>query len=390
MAEVLFEHVDKVFPGGTRAVADLSLRVGEGQLVVLLGPSGCGKSTLLRLVAGLEAVSAGDIRIGGRRVNELGPGERDVAMVFQSYALYPHMTVRANLEFPLRMRGYSRGARARKVQETARTLGITELLERRPDRLSGGQAQRVAMGRALVREPAVFLMDEPLSNLDAKLRVQIRREIAALHARLGTTTLYVTHDQVEAMTLGQRVAVLRGGALQQVAAPQALYEQPANVFVAGFVGRPPMTVLQARATRDGAGPTLALGERRIALPASAAPPPQARMVGIRPESFAWPEAAPERPRLRLEVASVELLGDEQIVYAPAPVPVIDPDAGAKPAPLAPEQSYLAARLPAERRVRAGDTVALALDPEALRWFDEEGRALARCPGPTLQTEDDGR
>src|SRR5438105_10865272 len=246
MARVALEHVDKVYPGGTRALSDCTLRIEDGELVVVVGPSGCGKSTLLRLVAGLEEVSAGTVRIGERVVNELSPQERNVAMVFQDYALYPYLTARGNLEFPLRMRRLARGAIRDRVEAIARLLDIVALLDRLPKQLSGGQRQRVAMGRALVREPAVFLLDEPLSNLDAKLRVQVRAEIKELQARTRTTMMYVTHDQVEAMTLGDRVVVLDRGRVQQVAPPRGLYERPANVFVAGFIGNPPMNLFPAR------------------------------------------------------------------------------------------------------------------------------------------------
>ena len=236
MGAVELDGLDLRYPDGTHAVRDLSLAVDEGEFMVLLGPSGCGKSSLLRLVAGLEAPGAGEIRIGGERVNDRPPQRRNVAMVFQNYALYPHMSVRANLSFPLRMRRLRRAEIERRVDEAARALGLGALLDRRPAELSGGQRQRVAMGRAMVREPSVFLMDEPLSNLDARLRMQVRGEIAELQRRLGTTTLYVTHDQVEAMSLGHRVAVLRAGTLQQVGPPVLLYERPVNLFVAGFLG----------------------------------------------------------------------------------------------------------------------------------------------------------
>src|SRR5215831_17796545 len=247
MAAVALEHVDKVYPGGTRALIDCTLAVADGELLVVVGPSGCGKSTILRLVAGLETATAGTLRIGDRVANDLAPQERNVAMVFQDYALYPYLSARGNLEFPLKMRGLPRSDMRARVERVAGLLDITALLERLPRQLSGGQRQRVAMGRALVREPTVFLLDEPLSNLDAKLRVEMRAELRRLQNSLGVTTIYVTHDQVEAMTLGDRIAVLSDGVLQQVGTPQEVYDDPANVFVAGFMGSPPMNLLRGRA-----------------------------------------------------------------------------------------------------------------------------------------------
>ena len=244
MATVSFQNVNKQYPGGFHAVRDLNLEIADGEFVVLVGPSGCGKSTTLRMLAGLEEITSGEIRIGNRRVNEVEPGQRDIAMVFQNYALYPHMTVRENLAFGLKMRRTPKAEIARRTTETAETLGITSLLNRKPRELSGGQRQRVALGRAIVRQPQVFLFDEPLSNLDAKLRVQMRAEIGALHQRLGTTMIYVTHDQVEAMTLGQRIVVMDGGLVQQAAPPLELYRQPANRFVAGFIGSPSMNFVR--------------------------------------------------------------------------------------------------------------------------------------------------
>ncbi|WP_261563418.1 ABC transporter ATP-binding protein, partial [Frankia tisae] len=250
MAEVELEHVSKWFADGQVAVDDVNLRVADGEFLILVGPSGCGKSTTLNMIAGLEGISAGELRIGGRVVNELGPADRDIAMVFQSYALYPHMTVRRNIGFPLSLAKVPRARVEEKVQEVARILDLTPLLDRKPGMLSGGQRQRVAMGRAIVRSPAVFLMDEPLSNLDATLRVATRMQVSRLQRRLGTTMVYVTHDQVEAMTLGDRVAVLRAGRVQQVAAPVELYERPVNLFVAGFIGSPAMNFVAASVEGD--------------------------------------------------------------------------------------------------------------------------------------------
>ncbi|MFM8992600.1 MAG: ABC transporter ATP-binding protein, partial [Actinomycetota bacterium] len=251
MAEVKFESVDKVFDNGVKAVAGLSLDIRDGEFLVLVGPSGCGKTTALRMVAGLEAISAGTVAIGGTVVNDLTSKDRDIAMVFQNYALYPHLSVADNIAFGLRLRKEPKEKIAKQVEWAASLLDLVPYLNRRPKELSGGQRQRVAMGRAIVREPKVFLMDEPLSNLDAKLRVQMRAEIANLQKQLGTTTIYVTHDQVEAMTMGDRVAVMSMGILQQVAEPQVLYDAPSNVFVAGFIGTPPMNLFEARIERDG-------------------------------------------------------------------------------------------------------------------------------------------
>ena len=248
MASIALEHVDKIYPDGTHAVTDLSLDVHDGEFVVLVGPSGCGKTTALRMIAGLEDISDGLVRIGEKVVNDLDPRERDIAMVFQNYALYPNMTVADNIGFGLRMRKIPKEQRSPKIQEAARILGLSEYLHRKPSQLSGGQPQRVAMGRAIVREPQAFLMDEPLSNLDAKLRVQMRADIAKLQHELGTTTIYVTHDQTEAMTMGDRVAVMKDGRLQQVDIPRVLYERPANAFVAGFIGSPAPRDLAARAS----------------------------------------------------------------------------------------------------------------------------------------------
>src|SRR4051794_16358523 len=261
MGQIVLDHVTKEYPGGVRAVDDVSLTIGEGEFMVLVGPSGCGKTTLLRSIGGLEKVTGGRILIGERDVTKLEPADRDLAMVFQTYALYPHMTVEKTLGYGLRVRGVSRAERSRRVNEVAQLLGLENLLARRPGQLSGGQQQRVAMGRAIIRQPAAFLMDEPLSNLDAKLRVGMRTSLQRLHAQLGTTTVYVTHDQVEAMTLGQRVAVMRDGIVQQVDAPQHLYEEPTNVFVAAFIGSPSMNLIEATLDDD----SVVFGSYRIPL-----------------------------------------------------------------------------------------------------------------------------
>src|SRR3954465_10841295 len=284
VGEIVLDHLPKDFGNGVLAVNDVNLAIGEGEFMVLVGPSGCGKTTLLRSIGGLERITGGRILIGERDVTRAQPSERDLAMVFQNYALYPHMTVRKNLGYGLRGRKGPKGGREQRVQEVAKLLGLDELLDRRPGQLSGGQQQRVAMGRAIVREPEAFLMDEPLSNLDAKLRVGMRTSLQQLHHRLGTTTVYVTHDQVEAMTLGQRVAVMREGKIQQVDAPQRLYEQPVNTFVAAFIGSPAMNLVEATL----AGDTLSFG--RISLPLSRERRPSSTtdgkvVLGIRPEAF---------------------------------------------------------------------------------------------------------
>ena len=285
MAQVRLDHVRKVYPDGFVAVSDAGFEVADGELLVLVGPSGCGKSTLLRMIAGLEAVSGGTIAIGGKVVNDVAPRDRDIAMVFQSYALYPHMSVAGNLGFGLKLRGHDKAAIAARVGEAARMLGIEDLLDRKPAALSGGQRQRVALGRALVRQPQVFLLDEPLSNLDARLRAAMRVEIARLHRKLGATMVYVTHDQVEAMTLGERIVVLDGGRIRQVDTPMALYERPADVFVATFLGSPAMNVIAGQLDADGAG-FIAGDGARIPLPGLQAPPDwsgRPLVLGVRPE-----------------------------------------------------------------------------------------------------------
>ncbi len=322
MAQVTLEHVDKVYPGNVKAVDNFNLQIRDGEFVVLVGPSGCGKSTTLRMVAGLEEISAGTIRIGERVVNDVPPKDRDIAMVFQNYALYPHMTVRENMAFGLKLRRFPKAEIEARVQEAARILGIGELLERQPKALSGGQRQRVAVGRAIVRKPAVFLFDEPLSNLDAKMRVQMRVEISRLHHQLGTTMIYVTHDQVEAMTMGQRIVVMKGGLVQQVAEPLELYGRPANRFVAGFIGMPPMNVFDGHIRLEGgvplfegpAGMRLPVPERDRAALAAFADKPVA--LGLRPEDIgsAAAEQLPGAPRIRASVEVVEPMGAESYVY----------------------------------------------------------------------------
>jgi multiple sugar transport system ATP-binding protein len=314
MARVELRGVGKTYPGGVLAAADVDLDVADGEFVVLVGPSGCGKSTTLRMVAGLESITTGTVSIGGRIVNDVEPKDRNIAMVFQSYALYPHMTVRDNLAFGLKLRGASKEETASKVAAAAGVLGIDELLDRKPRALSGGQRQRVALGRALVRDPDVFLFDEPLSNLDAKMRVQMRTEISRLHHSLGATMLYVTHDQVEAMTMGQRIVVMHQGRVQQVDTPLNLYEHPANRFVAGFIGSPAMNFLDGRLVRDG-GLHLALKDgAALPLPAGWEPPAAALgrdvVLGVRPEHLDLVADG----GLAVPVQVIEPLGNETLLY----------------------------------------------------------------------------
>ncbi len=362
MARVALVQLGKIYPNGARALDGVTLEVGDGELLVLVGPSGCGKSTVLRLIAGLEDATSGEIRIGDVVVNALPPQARNVAMVFQDYALYPHMTVRRNLEFPLRMHGATREEIARRVATVARQLDLEALLERLPKQLSGGQRQRVAMGRALVREPAVSLLDEPLSNLDAKLRVDVRAEIAELQERTRTTMVYVTHDQVEAMTLGQRVAVLNAGRLQQVATPREIYDRPASAFVAGFIGNPPMNLLPGRLVADGASVAVAGGTLQIAGAARSPRPPAgdgAVTVGIRPEALVRADAGAQNA-LHLTVEHVEWLGHETLAHLRAGA------AGTR----------VVARLPGMHQLSADEPLTLAVDPTQIHLFDTHGSRLA--------------
>jgi multiple sugar transport system ATP-binding protein len=333
MAEIVLDNVSKVYDDGTEAVASLSLNVAHAEFMVLVGPSGCGKTTALRMVAGLEDISSGEVRIGERVVNSVPPKDRDVAMVFQNYALYPHMTVYENIAFGLRLRKTDKAEIDRRVREAARVLGLTEFLKRKPRALSGGQRQRVAMGRAIVREPQAFLMDEPLSNLDAKLRVQMRAEVSRLQSDLGVTTIYVTHDQVEAMTMGDRVAVIKKGVLQQVDAPQTLYERPANVFVAGFIGSPAMNMVEAELSRADGGLVASFGPAKLHVgDATVSQRPGLRayegsrvILGIRPENMEDAAIMPDVPgdrRLPVKIVLREALGSEVLVHFPIDAPPV--------------------------------------------------------------------
>jgi multiple sugar transport system ATP-binding protein len=397
MAVVAFDAVSKVYPDGTRAVSSMDLEVGDQEFVVLVGPSGCGKTTALRMVAGLEEISEGRLRIGERVVNDVPPRDRDIAMVFQSYALYPHLSVYENIAFGLRLKKVPKDEIDRRVRQAAKVLDLEPWLKRKPRNLSGGQRQRVAMGRAIVREPAAFLMDEPLSNLDAKLRVAMRAEIARLQSDLGVTTIYVTHDQVEAMTMGDRVAVMRRGELQQVAPPQELYDRPVNVFVGGFIGSPAMNLLQGRIEdANGHGPLLRLGEQTLALdrellesrPALRAWVGRELIAGIRPEDLH--DAALERDggddrRLRLQVQLREALGSEVIVHARVDAPrahteeieELTEDLGVRTLDGGGEAgdgaggTTIVGRLSPHSAVREGESAEVVVDTRQLHFFDPE-------------------
>jgi multiple sugar transport system ATP-binding protein len=355
MAIVVFDKASRTYPGTTRpAVDQLDLTVKDGEFLVLVGPSGCGKSTSLRMLAGLEDVDTGSIRIGDRDVTHVAPKDRDIAMVFQSYALYPHMTVAENMGFALKIAGVSKDERARRVQEAAKLLDLEPYLDRKPKALSGGQRQRVAMGRAIVREPQVFLMDEPLSNLDAKLRVATRTQIAALQRRLGITTVYVTHDQVEAMTMGDRVAVLKDGLLQQVDTPRNLYDKPANAFVAGFIGSPAMNLINAPVS----GGQAALGNFKVSVPSSAN---GAVIVGVRPEGF---KATGAGQGFDIKVEVVEELGSDAFVYGkPAASGVSLTNASAE------EGAQVIVRWDPKNPPKVGETISLAAEASAVHIFD---------------------
>ena len=387
MAKIVFEGVTKQFGDEVIAVDDLSLEIADGEFMVLVGPSGCGKSTILRMLAGLEDVTAGEIWIDDVQVTDLSAKERDIAMVFQNYALYPHMTVEENIAFGLKLRRVGKEERVRKAREVARVLAIEHLLERKPVALSGGQRQRVAMGRAMIREPVAFLMDEPLSNLDAKLRVQMRAELARLHERLKTTTVYVTHDQVEAMTLGDRVAVLRDGLLQQVDTPQRLFARPANLFVAAFVGSPPMNLVEGTIAGDTvsfAGFRLPLGDGTDLSRHEG----ERVIVGIRPSDLedadVWTTSGSSV--LDVEVDITEELGSEvNVLFTIDAPPVTTEDALAAASdegaddilPLITERAQFCARVDARTRAKPGQAVRLAVDPSRFHFFEpDSGLAIS--------------
>ncbi|MFC9551280.1 ABC transporter ATP-binding protein [Rhodococcus sp. NPDC056960] len=385
MAEIVLDKVTKLYPDGAKAVSDVDITIADGEFIILVGPSGCGKSTTLNMIAGLEDISSGELRIAGERVNEKAPKDRDIAMVFQSYALYPHMTVRQNIAFPLTLAKMSKSDIAAKVDDAAKILDLTQHLDRKPANLSGGQRQRVAMGRAIVRSPKAFLMDEPLSNLDAKLRVQMRTEIARLQQRLGTTTVYVTHDQTEAMTLGDRVVVLRGGVVQQIGAPQELYDHPNNLFVAGFIGSPSMNFFPGQLTADGV--STPLGE--FTLPAEtlgrigASNSAKDVVVGIRPEHFedvALVDAA-QRDAGATFTANIEVLesmGSDKYAYFTAEGPQVNSreleELAADSGTAVAGGGQLVARLSAESSAAHGSPLELWFDRSKIALFDQNSGA----------------
>ena len=390
MAAIVLDRVTKSYPDGTTAVQDLSLDIADGEFIILVGPSGCGKSTTLNMIAGLEEITSGELRIDGQRVNEKAPKDRDIAMVFQSYALYPHMTVRQNIAFPLTLAKIKKGEIAQKVEEMAKILDLTELLDRKPASLSGGQRQRVAMGRAIVRNPRAFLLDEPLSNLDAKLRVQMRSEISRLQRRLRTTTVYVTHDQIEAMTLGDRVVVMRAGVAQQIGTPQELYDTPVNLFVAGFIGSPAMNFFPAQLTDVGV--SLSFGDITLTQPVhdivTAHPTPTNVIVGVRPEHIEDAKLMDKYMRLgalvfEVGVDMVESLGAEKIVHFTiegasahsAQLTELAAESGVG------ENEFIA-RLPAQSSATAGERIELAFDTTKLAIFDADTGANLTIPPAT--------
>jgi multiple sugar transport system ATP-binding protein len=395
LAEVTFDGVGKVYPDGTRAVSDMDLDIADGEFMVLVGPSGCGKTTALRMVAGLEDISEGVVRIGERVVNHVPPRDRDIAMVFQSYALYPHLTVYDNIAFGLKLKKEKKEEIDRRVHEAARILGLEPFLKRKPRALSGGQRQRVAMARAIVRQPQAFLMDEPLSNLDAKLRVQVRAEIARLQNDLGTTTIYVTHDQVEAMTMGDRVAVMRKGEIQQVAPPQELYERPKNLFVGGFIGSPAMNMVEATLARANGGFAVEAGGQRLVLGdelldklgALKAYEGKKVVLGIRPEDLEDAAIAKDTPperRLKGKVELTEALGSEVMVHFTVDAPpaltedvrelaqdIGDERAVQEAAEGTKQHTTMVGRFNARSQVKEGETAEVAVDTSSLHFFDPE-------------------
>ena len=390
MAGVTFEDVSKIYPDGTRAVNDIDLEIDDAEFMVLVGPSGCGKTTALRMVAGLEDISEGVLRIGDRVVNHVPSKDRDIAMVFQSYALYPHLTVYDNIAFGLKLKKVPKDEIDKRVKDAAQVLGLEAFLKRKPRALSGGQRQRVAMGRAIVRDPQAFLMDEPLSNLDAKLRVQMRAEIARLQSDLGVTTIYVTHDQIEAMTMGDRVAVMRKGELQQVAPPQELYDRPVNLFVGGFIGSPAMNMIEATLERANGGLAAAFGSQNVALgdetlsarPALKEYEGKRVILGIRPEDLedaALESDTPADRRIKGEVLLREALGSEILVHFTIDAEAAETDetrelqrdAGTEEVPALEEGVTMVGKFGARSRISQGGTAEVAVDTRALHFFDPE-------------------
>jgi multiple sugar transport system ATP-binding protein len=395
VAEIALEEISKIYPDGTKAVSSMDLEIGDGEFMVLVGPSGCGKTTALRMVAGLEDISEGTVRIGDRVVNDVPPKDRDVAMVFQNYALYPHLSVYDNMAFGLRLQKRPKDDIDRRVKEAARILGLEDFLKRKPRALSGGQRQRVAMGRAIVRNPQAFLMDEPLSNLDAKLRVQMRSEISKIQRDLEVTTIYVTHDQTEAMTMGDRVAVMKKGLLQQVEAPQVLYDHPVNLFVAGFIGSPAMNMVQAKLASENGALFAEFGSHRLRVddeavrvrPGLKAVQGRTVVVGIRPEDIEDASLVSEAPKDRRMPATVELreaLGSEIIVHFAVDAPIVltedtkelAVDVAAEAAQTLEERareanSVFVAQLNPRTRAREGDQIELVVDTARMHFFDPE-------------------
>jgi multiple sugar transport system ATP-binding protein len=398
VGRIVLEHVSKEFPGGVQAVRDVALEIQNGEFMVLVGPSGCGKTTILRMIAGLEDVTGGEITIGERVVTDEKPRDRDIAMVFQNYALYPHMTVEQNIGFGMRLRRAPKAKVKERVTGAAEILALLDYLARKPSDLSGGQRQRVAIGRAMVREPQAFLMDEPLSNLDAKLRVQMRAELARLHERLGTTIVYVTHDQVEAMTLGDRVAVLCDGALQQVDTPQMLFHHPANLFVAGFIGSPSMNLVEARVNGD----QLEFGSFRLPVPSEADLGPyrgRSVILGIRPSDFEDAEVWHDERRPTIEVTAdvTEDLGSEVHLLFTVEAPPVqvegvqeDQEAASTPIPLlaAEGTSVFTAAVDARTAARPGRRARLSVNPARFRFFDRDtGKAISPSPAEVAASEE---
>jgi multiple sugar transport system ATP-binding protein len=403
MAEIVLDGISKRFPDGFEAVKDMNLEIRDGEFMILVGPSGCGKSTALRMIAGLEDITDGSVRIGDNVVNDLAPRDRDIAMVFQNYALYPHMTVRENMAFPLKIAGAPAEEIREKVERAAETLDLTQHLDRKPANLSGGQRQRVAMGRAIVRDPRAFLMDEPLSNLDAKLRVQMRTEVSRLQADLGTTTVYVTHDQTEAMTLGDRVAVMRSGVLQQVGSPAELYEDPKNLFVAGFIGSPAMNFMPA--TLEGDRVKLPFGEvslpERLRAAGGGAGGSREVIAGVRPESFEDAslvgDARDRGITFRAKIDLVESMGSEKYAYFRVETGGVDSqelaelaeDAGASEVPGGGRDQVIA-RLDAGSGVERGVEAELWVDASKLHLFEpDSGRSLADAKTERASTDGEG-